>query len=324
MFIRSISKAMTPVDKIVLIFAGFLAILTAIFHASIDAAVVYRNLIIILVSILFVNYLRSRSNTKGIRILHAFYIMPVVVLVFKTVEKISYAIHGRDFDDLFIAADRMLFGVDPTRWLSEHLPLSSFAVEVLMICYFSYYFLFIALTWELFQRLKHHTDAGIHDNELESYRFVVVYGFLFSYIGYLLLPGIGPRFTLHEFSQLPVELPGLWLTDFFRSLIDSGENIHGAMTSAEAMKVVTRDVFPSGHTIMTFVTMLIAIKYDTRSKWIINILGVGLIIATVLLRYHYVIDVIAGVAFAVVVLYTAPSVSRFLSGKNLTRNDDLG
>lgn len=140
----------------------------------------------------------------------------------------------------------------------------------------------------------------------------------------MILPSVGPRFTLHEFSQLPMEMPGLWMTDFFRYLIDSGENISKTMTSAEAMKYVTRDAFPSGHTMMTFITMLLAIKYKTRSRWIINFFGIGLIFATVLLRYHYVIDVLAGLIFALIALYTAPFVTRILLRWNakLTCNEN--
>lgn len=315
---------MTPVDLITLVFTFILAILTAIFHTRVDAIGIYTNLVVVVVAVVFANYLRYRSSSKGARILHAFYIMPVVVFIFKTVEKLSFNIHGKDFDSLFIAVDRFVFGVDPTVWLFEHTPLSRIAVEFFMLCYFMYYILFVILTWELFLRRKNHTEGGIHDTELETYRFAVVYGFLFSYIGYMLLPGVGPRFTLHEFSLLPTEMPGLWLTDFFRYLIDSGENIHASMTSSEAMKYVTRDVFPSGHTMMAFITMLLALKYKTRSRWVINFFGVGLIMATVLLRYHYVIDIVAGILFALIVLYTAPYVTQMLLhwNRKLTQNNN--
>lgn len=323
-FFRSSFGAMTPVDIVTLVFTCILAVLTAIFHTRLDTVAIYTNLTIVWIVVIAANYLRSRSSAKGVRMFHAFYIMPVIVFVFKTVEKLSYNIHGRDFDSVLIIIDRAFFAVDPTVWLATNFPLSPLGVEFYMLCYFMYYILFIILTWELFLRRKNHSEGGIHDNELETYRFSVVYGFLFSYIGYMILPSVGPRFTLHEFSQLPMEMPGLWMTDFFRYLIDSGENISKTMTSREAMKYVTRDAFPSGHTMMAFITMLLALKYKTRSRWVINFFGVGLIISTVLLRYHYVIDIAAGIIFALVALYTAPYVTRVLLSWNakLTGNNN--
>lgn len=306
---------MTPVDWVSAVFTLGLGVLSVIFYTRVDLGDIMGNIAVILGCILGANILRGYSASKLSRIIHAFYIMPTVVMIFKTVEKVSYPIHGKDFDDLFIIIDRFFFGTDPTVWLWENLYLSPLSVEVLQICYFSYYLMFIALAGELFIRRKQHVEhyQG-EENELETYRFAIVYGFLLSYAGYICLPGIGPRFTLHEFSLLETELPGLWLTDGMRYLINAGENIRAGMTSAEATQVVTRDAFPSGHTDMTLITMLLAFRFKAKTRWIIFVFGTGLIISTVLLRYHYVIDLVAGAVFALVTLYSLPAVERVFLG----------
>lgn len=317
-FIRRVFAVMTPVDWVSAAFTLLLGVLAIIFYARVALGEIAVNILIILASIAAANTIRGYSASKFARVLHAFYIMPIVILIFKTVEKVSFPMHGHDFDALFITIDRFLFGADPTVWLAEHIRIPPLGVELLQVSYFSYYMMFIVLTTELFIRRKHHV-AYYHgeENELETYRFGIVYGFLLSYIGYLALPGVGPRFTLHEFANLPGELPGVWLTDGMRSLINAGENIRAGMTSAEAVRVVTRDVFPSGHVEMTLITMLLAFRFKAWTRWIILVFGTGLIVSTVLLRYHYVIDVIAGAVFATLTLYTLPAMEHaFLKLRN--------
>lgn len=302
---------MTPVDWVAAVFTLLLGLLAIIFYERVALDEIAVNIGITLFSIIAANVIRGFSASKLSRALHAFYIMPIVILIFKTVEKVSFPMHGHDFDPLFITIDRFLFGVDPTVWFWEHVKIPPIGVELLQICYFSYYLMFIALAVELFVRRKQHAEHYHgEEDELETYRFVIVYGFLLSYAGYLGLPGVGPRFTLHEFSLLESELPGIWLTDGMRFLINAGENIRAGMTSAEAVRVVTRDVFPSGHTQMTLLTMLTAFRFKARTRWFIFAFGSGLIISTVLLRYHYVIDLVAGAVFAMITLYTMPQVER--------------
>jgi membrane-associated phospholipid phosphatase len=312
-FLRKYRAYTSPVDIIALIFSSFVLILAIVFHSSVNWQSVCINILFAYVSILLVIYLTANYNSGLMRSIHVFYIMPIVFLIFKTVEKVSFALHGKDYDDVLIALDRMLFGVDPTVWLYGHIKLQPIVVEILQICYFSYYLLFILLAVELYLRRRSHSEGGVHDDEVEDYRFTVVYGFFLSYIGYLSLPAIGPRFTLHDFSSLPVELPGLWLTESLRYLINIGENINTLMPVSEIVKHVTRDVFPSGHTQLTVITMILAFRYRARSRWIISLLGCGLVISTVLLRYHYVIDVIAGLVFAVLTIATSDRIRRYIS-----------
>src|SRR5438874_1073473 len=81
-----------------------------------------------------------------------------------------------------------------------------------------FYFLPIAVAIELFmqaRRSQRSDDWACVDDTF----FVVIYGFLLSYISYFILPSIGPRFTLHDFFSMSRELPGVWLTDPIRDLL---------------------------------------------------------------------------------------------------------
>ena len=66
-----------------------------------------------------------------------------------------------------------------------------------------------------------------------------------------------------------------------------------------------RDVFPSGHTMMTLVLMHLSARWKVKARYIVYVVGTLLIIATVYERYHYVIDLVAGFFFAVFCVATA-------------------
>ncbi len=251
------------------------------------------------------------------RRLRLLYLFPVIPIYFKAVELISHSIHGHDFDSMLIAADRMIFGVNPTDWLFQHFPTWPLLTEYFMSCYFIFYFLPLGLSIELYMRAKKKDEngyivpfsfGGIRSGDaaepVEQVVFIVVYGFLLSYMGYILCPAIGPRFTLHNFLNLPNELPGLFLTDPMRLLLNRGENIQPGMSMATILTRVTRDAFPSGHTDITMLTIILAFQFRARLRWIITVLGCSLIFSTLYLRYHYVIDLISGLVLAVITLYS--------------------
>ena len=305
-------RVISPTELVTFAFVALVLILTTIFRDGLDVASILFNAAILLGSVAGINLIRARWNTKGVRIFHTFYILFIAIFLFKTVEKLSYALHGRDYDNVLITVDRAIFGgANPTVWLYEHIPVMPVFVEFLQICYFMYYILPIILAVEFYRRRRKENREVRTIDELETLRFVIIYGLLTSYIGYLILPAIGPRFTLHEFWSISSELPGVLLTEPLRWLINLGENIKEGMTNLQAAHVVTRDAFPSGHTEITLLTMILGFRYKAKARWLIFFIGSGLIFSTVYLRYHYVIDVIGGSLFAVITLYTTPAVMNF-------------
>jgi membrane-associated phospholipid phosphatase len=303
-------EAMTSVDVFAIGYICFLLVVTVLGSGRVtEWDLVLRNSAIALAFVLVINSLRARIATEAMQLVHAFYFGLLIPLLFKTTEKLSFSLHGHDYDSTLIYVDRLLFnGNDPTRWLFAHFSTSPILTEYLQFTYFLFYLLPVALAIELYRRnVKENPEHHFNDKEsddLQDLRFIIVYGFFLSYVGYLFLPAIGPRFTLHDFSNLSNELPGFYLTDVFRYILNSGENIDKTMPMTTILTNVTRDAFPSGHVDITVLTMLLAFKFKARIRWVILVLGLSLIFSTVYLRYHYVIDVIGGALFAIVTLYT--------------------
>ena len=213
------------------------------------------------------------------------YPVPMIFFVFKETYLMVHPIHPQDYDWLLINIDRWIFGGDPTRWLSTFA--HPFVTEILQISYASYYLILLSVFFELSIE-RRHTEYFLGS-------FLVIYGFYLSYIGYFLLPAVGPRFTLYHFNSLDSSLPGIWATNALRDFVNAGESIPRNVPNA--IDFAQRDAFPSGHTQLTLTILYIAFTNNIKSRWVLLVAGSLLIISTVYLRYHYAIDVIAGVIF---------------------------
>jgi membrane-associated phospholipid phosphatase len=245
----------------------------------------------------------TRSRLVGY--IRDWYPVPMIFYVFKETYLMVHQIHPQDYDWLLINIDRWIFGGDPTRWLSAFA--HPIVTEILQISYASYYLILLSVFFELSFE-KRHTEFFLGS-------FLVVYGFYLSYIGYFLLPAVGPRFTLYDFKSLEASLPGVWVTSALRDFVNAGESIPRNMPNA--IDFAQRDAFPSGHTQLTLTILYIAFTNHLKSRWVLLIVGSLLIISTIYLRYHYAIDVIAGAIFF---LFTVWSGKRIDAGwRNLKK-----
>lgn len=241
--------------------------------------------------------LHAMTEVKLFAMLRRFYIIPVIYLMYDQVHVFVQTVHPIDYDDWLIAADRALFGVDPTVWLSKF----SFPVltEYLQICYFLFYLMPIMQAIELWRR-------GDLDR-LDTFARGMAFCYFISYLAYFALPAIGPRFTLHEFSALNTDLPGVVITPLLRDLINIGGGI--AIGTADPALVVNRDCMPSGHTMLTLVNIILGFRNRSQFRWVFLVIGGSLIISTVYLRYHYVVDVMVGAVLATMTLPLEPVVN---------------
>jgi membrane-associated phospholipid phosphatase len=232
-------------------------------------------------------YLESIFDNKFWRAVHYWYTAPLILFTFKELYYLIEPIRGHDYDWLFIEIDRWMLGGDPTIFLQKiSFPLLT---EILQIIYSSFYLLPILLGLFLLRKKRYLAmDFAV---------FSVIYGFYLSYLGYFALPGIGPRFTLHNFALLDQQLPGLFFTKYLRHFTDFAESI--SKNTVNPAAVVQRDVFPSGHTMITLIVMYLAVRLRSRSRYFFVPIGSLLIFATVYLQYHYVIDLIGGLVFMI-------------------------
>jgi membrane-associated phospholipid phosphatase len=288
-------------DFITILFLAFLSALEIVFWKTLWSFLYYIPLNVILIGfIFFAGKKLSRQNKKNLSLSIAYdwYLIPTILFIYTQASSLSFPLHGRDYDSVLIAIDRFVFGTDPTHWLFQFA--HPVITEILQAAYSSYYLFFIFLFYELYKRKM--------IAEFEEGSLLVVYGFYLSYLGYLLVPAVGPRFTLYDFHSLNSDLPGLWLTPFLRDIINSGG---GVGSTANPLLHVHRDAFPSGHTQLTLTAIYIAFKNHTTIRWGLLFVGSLLIISTLYMRYHYAVDVFSGVIFFFITIWSGKKIHRW-------------
>lgn len=212
-----------------------------------------------------------------------------VALVFDSLGALISGFHRASCDPQLIAIDRAIFGVHPTVWLERFA--NPWLTDLLQLAYISYYFIPLALGMVLIARGRF--------GAFEEVLFGILFCFYLSYLGYLLFPAIGPRFTL---SQL--QSGSLQLSPFTAKIQET----------LDALEKNKTDAFPSGHSAVSLICLYYAWKEREQTLFVVLIPVVaGLIVATVYLRYHYVIDIVAGIALTGLTILLAPVLRRLLS-----------
>jgi membrane-associated phospholipid phosphatase len=212
---------------------------------------------------------------------------PLIVfpILYKEVECLAAAIGDWRLTDRIPAIEAALFGGQPSMYLSERLsivPLSEFL-------HFSYLAYVIVLPATAAYWYTGGRRRAFH--ELMLLLAVVMFG---SYLFFVLFPVDSPYY---RFERLGPPLAG----HFFFDLVHEVSARGGARGGA----------FPSAHVSGALVVWLVAWRHQPRLAGLLSPLILGLTIATVYGRFHYVLDTLAGslLALAVVAVHRARSTS---------------
>lgn len=219
-------------------------------------------------------------------------VLVAIWVAFDQLAPIVPNVNPRRFDAALIHMDEWLFGVNPQLWVEQwYHPLFT---EILAVAYASYYFLPFGLAVPLVLQRRY--------GDAEDLLTTIIVGFFLTYFLYMLVPARSPyvfRETAEGAALLPytTELTGLLLTDPIRTFIHTMERIKF-------------DAFPSGHTATSLIVLLFAWRMHRRVFWVLFIPVSLLLVSTVYLRYHYVIDVIAGAVLAAALVGVVPPAMR--------------
>jgi membrane-associated phospholipid phosphatase len=226
--------------------------------------------------VVVMGWLAARESRLPVvlRVAANFYPAVLLPLVFNALGPLIEALRGGPRDDLLIAADRALFGVDVTVWFERFV--TPLANDVFAVAYTTYYFLALTLAGLLW---------AFRREDARRFFFTIVLAYYVSYTGYFFIPGLGPRATLADRQTVSVHDTPV------SSAIDDTLN---------RLEQTKYDVFPSGHTMIAMVVLIVAWKRLRRAFWFLLPFATALIISTVYCRYHYAIDVIAGIVLAAV------------------------
>jgi membrane-associated phospholipid phosphatase len=266
---RGIILKQRPADVVTLLFLSFLFTLTIAFYDTLPKAPFLLGLYTVLLAVQVI-LIRFRNNGAFLGLVYDL-IFPTlcVLLIFDSLEWLVHYVNSEDIDPILIRLDYLIFGSHPTIMLERIMhPLLT---DILQIAYSTYYFIPVSFGIVLLKKSQ--------KSEFNKALFMILLCFYLSYLGYILMPALGPRFYLDHFQT--TGLHGLLVA----------EPLHDLLNRLEGIK---RDAFPSGHTGIALVVLYLAYQYKRNLFWIYLPLVSALLFSTVYLRYHYVVDVIAG------------------------------
>jgi membrane-associated phospholipid phosphatase len=211
----------------------------------------------------------------------------IALVLYETLHDLTPLLRHDVVDARLIALDRALLGVDAAVWVDRFA--TPVLTQVMIFCYMSYFFapaLLAALLYWVGRR-------QLFRDLLVTLSVVT----LFGYVGYLLVPAVGPY--VFQAALFPTRLPGGTLSS--QTLI----------SAVDALKGSARDCFPSLHTAHTTVVLAFAWRFSRRLFTFYLPIALGLYVSTIYLRMHYAVDVAAGFAVAGAAVAIGPRLERW-------------
>lgn len=212
----------------------------------------------------------------------------LILLAYENLGNLVRFVNPHDADPVLSKIDTaMFFGTNPTLYLEKWI--HPWLSEVMHMFYVNYYPFLPIIGFALYitKDFRAYRDAMVS----------VCLGFYLGYIGYILVPTVGPRYYMAD--QFTLSVKG---TTMLSGMVYDTLN---------ALQSTRRDCFPSLHTAITVIVTTYAFKYRRWLFWFMLPFCTGIICATMYLRYHYVIDVIAGLALAAFCVWAGPKVNVF-------------
>jgi membrane-associated phospholipid phosphatase len=273
------------VDKVILAYFGFAAVILAGWWAEITDAAWLLTWHAAGTALLLYEIKRPNPTSWAFR---HWYPVVYVGACYKEMALFIPAVRHTDADQWLADLDFRLWGAHPTVWL-ERIG-NPWLTEFLQVVYTLFVPAVLFVAYLLWRRRRY--------AEFQYYAFLIALGFLASYIGYLAVPARGPRFLLRDLQHAPLQ--GRWL-------------FHGMQATLDRLESAHYDCFPSGHTELTILAWWSSRMVSRRWFYIYFAYTPCIIFATVYLRYHYSVDVLAGIVLASILIAATPWMYRKLS-----------
>ncbi len=271
---REIAASMGPFEWVTFTYLAWLQTILLLFHANVQHAV--RFLLIhcaIAAAITIVSVMESRTPTSAVlRFVRNWYPLPLYIFFFEELQYLVHAIFPGWFDRWLIAFDYNLAQVHPSVWMAQYANPS--LNDFMQFCYMTYFLYLVILPAILYIEKDRVAFWTVMTATALAHYSVYVIAILF--------PIESPYFALASLQTKP--LVGGPLTATIE-LIEHFGRVHGA-------------AFPSAHVAGSMVAILAARRYRPWLFWICLPFFIGMCVATVYGRYHYVADVLAGIAVA--------------------------
>lgn len=196
-------------------------------------------------------------------------------------------------DHIVAGWDEAIFGCQPALLFAQKVS-SPIVSEIMCLGYTSYFFIMAAvLLFYFFTRY----------GELEKVAFVFFASFFMVYIVFLFVPVCGPQYYYEIVGTDTIgnsTFPdiGRYFIDHTQTQYNPGWQdgvFYQLLTFAHESGERPIAAFPSSHICMTLIMTTLAFRVNRRFGWVAFTLFLIMCMATVYIRAHYAVDVLAGI-----------------------------
>jgi membrane-associated phospholipid phosphatase len=258
-----------PVEYSFVIYITLSLVFILAFNRSIDQIlfpIVLR--IISLVAFASIVYLTNYEKIKFTNEARVFLPFLLISFYYSETDLLNNLIFNSNFDGYFAALENQIFQTQPSLIFSIKMQ-SNFFAELMYFGYFSYYLMVVGVPL--------YTYIKLNKQLAERLIFIVITSFLIYYAFFIIVPVAGPQFY---FKNYETSVPNGYL---FGGIIKIIQFYGEGETAA----------FPSSHVSICLMLLWFIIKNAKRMFYIMFPITVLLILSTVYLRAHYIIDIIA-------------------------------
>jgi membrane-associated phospholipid phosphatase len=234
-----------------------------------------------------------RPQNRVLDFLRHFYPVLLYTAFYDETGMLNRMIVAQYLDAHVAAFEQRLFGFQPSLAFMHALPYLAVS-ELFYAAYFSYYVMIVGVGLALFLR-----------NRSQFFHYVSVVSFVFywCYLAYIFLPVSGPRLFFHAVDgyRLPDEWLALGAQHPFPEVVLRGV-FYRIIALIYAVAEPTGAALPSSHVAVALVTVWFSFRYLPRIRHVHLTVAVLLCLSTVYCRFHYAVDVVAGIAVTAVLV----------------------
>lgn len=271
-------RSLNSIDYCTLAYNGVVLALVLLFHSRIPQwhLLILVNVIVIAVVLLLALVVGDRAAFVP-RLVRNLAPLGFFLPLYVQTGSLNHIVFPDFLDPLFSRIEKDIFGFQPAVVFAQRFP-QKWIAEYMHFAYASYYLLFPGLA--VFLYLRRGKPAFL------DYMFSLCATMYVCLLTYIFLPvrdaciffGLG---AAPESASLPFTAAMAWI---YRHL-----EIEGA-------------AFPSSHVAIATLVLYYTVRYVRSAAWVVGPLVISLIVSTVYCGYHYVIDVLAGLATVAILL----------------------
>ena len=284
-WLEGVPRALGAFERVTFAYIAWLNTIVIVFHRNIaHPARCFMIHVAIGLGIAWLSRSAARSPNSALRFARHWYPLPLYIFFFEELEGLVHIIFPGWFDRWLISFDYNLVGVYPSVWLARFAgPALNDFMQFAYMTYFLYLVILPAILYSQRERLAYWTVMV--STAIAQYSVYVIA---------VLLPIESPYHAFVSFRQKP--LTGGPFTATI-DMIERFARVHGA-------------AFPSAHVAGSMVAVLASWRYRRWLFWICLPFFLSMCVATVYGRYHYIADVLAGIAVGTAGFFAGDSLMR--------------